>query len=113
MPHPQTTVVMSAIMVTIKCAHAGVGWGDPHYDTCDGRRSDFNGQGEFVLLEVLPTSGEMFPVFTLQGRMEHSMWPATTHRGLAFGWPELAFHVSVVQPLYVEYDKVYSERLSF
>ena len=53
--------------------------------------------GNFVLLEVLPTSGEMSPVFTLQGRMEPSIrWPgATTHHGLAFGRPDLAFHVRV------------------
>ena len=70
-----------------------IGWGDPHYTTFDNRSYDFNDRGEYVLLEVLPTSGDM-PVFTLQGRMEPSMWPATTHRGLAFGRPELAFHVS-------------------
>ena len=73
---------------------SAIGWGDPHYTTFDGRRYDFNDRGEFVLLEVLPTSGEMLPVFILDGRMEHSMWPATTHRGLAFGRPDLAFHVS-------------------
>ena len=82
-------LLLCALMVS------AIGWGDPHYTTFDGRMHDFNDRGDFVLLEVLPTSGEMSPVFTLQGWMEPSMWPATTHRGLAFGQRDLAFHVSI------------------
>ena len=87
---------------------SAIGWGDPHYTTFDGVSYDFNDRGEYVLLEVLPKNAsddsEMMPVlqptnaagdpvFTLDGRMEPSMWPATTHHGLAFGRPDLAFHV--------------------
>lgn len=71
------------------------GRGDPHYTTFDGRYHTFNGQGEYILLEVLSNGsrGDLAPVFTLQGRTEPSLWPATTHRALAFGSSELAFQV--------------------
>ena len=69
------------------------GFGDPHYTTFDGKRFDFNGMGDFILMEALSDDGT--PVFTLQGRMRTiPPWPrTTTHSGLAFGYSELAFHV--------------------
>lgn len=53
------------------------------------------------MLEVLPADdSEMSPdpVFTIQGRTEPSdrWFGATTHGGVAFGRPGLAFHVSII-----------------
>lgn len=70
------------------------GRGDPHYTTFDGRSHTFNGQGKFILLEVLSEDTRSV-LFTLQGRTEPSSWPATTHRALAFGSCDLAFQVHV------------------
>lgn len=87
-------------MLVVKSMHhvhvAGIGWGDPHYTTFDDRSYDFQGRGDYLILEVLSTSGDG-PVFTLQGRTDNSVtWPgATTHRGLAFGRSDRAFHVSI------------------
>ena len=53
------------------------------------------------MLEVLPADDSETspnPVFTIQGRTEYSdRWVgATTHGGVAFGRPDLAFHVSII-----------------
>ena len=94
------------ISSTFNCglSHAASGSGDPHYTTFDGRYYTFNGDGDFTLLEILPENREenteentekKEPVFTLQGRLGRvSFWGVTTHLGLAFGQPNLAFHVS-------------------
>ena len=70
------------------------GQGDPHYATFDRRYYTFNGNGDFTTLEVLPRDSDV-PIFSLQGRLGRvSFWGVTTHLGLAFGQPDLAFHVS-------------------
>ncbi len=77
--------------------HTGSGLGDPHYRTFDNFHYNFQGQGEFTLLELYQ-AGETDPVFSIQG---HLGYPAdwkdrgvTGHLGLAFGDPNFAFHVS-------------------
>ena len=74
----------------------GIGWGDPHYTTFDGEKYDFQGLGDFVLLDVLPANGTM-PVFTIQGVLGRPTgWSHVTgHIGLAFGNQNLAFQVSI------------------
>ncbi len=75
--------------------HTGIGWGDPHYTTFDNVRYDFQGRGDFTLLELYQASGTD-PVFSIQGRLgQPSGWRGVTgHLGLAFGDPNFAFHVS-------------------
>lgn len=74
----------------------GLGYGDPHYRTFDGRQYDFQGIGEFTLLELYE-SGAGDPIFSIHGRLgQPSGWrPGVSgHIGLAFGDPSLAYHVS-------------------
>ncbi len=72
------------------------GSGDPHYTTFDGRYFDFNGYGEFILVEASRRDSKT-PVFTLQGRTgQVSFWRVTTTLALAFGHSDLSFHVSII-----------------
>ena len=75
--------------------HAGYGSGDPHYRTLDGKFYDFQGNGEYVLLRVLPENGNS--LFILQGRMQP--WSpgsgVSVHIDFAFGGQGSAFHVRV------------------
>ncbi len=64
----------------------------------DLRRFDFQGQGDFILLEVIPLDEDIrtgTPLFSLQGRLERiPSWPGNTvHMALAFGDGDLAFQV--------------------
>ena len=77
-------------MINLGTAH-----GDPHYVTFDGRSFDFNGDGDFLLLNVLTPEGDSSE-FMLQGKLGMvSFWRVTTHKALAFGQPGLSFHVSI------------------
>ena len=76
--------------------HAGSGSGDPHYRTFDGRYFDFQGVGDFTILEAQRKN--IPALFTLQGRLNilpphNSRY--TWHVGLAFGQSDLAFEVSI------------------
>ena len=60
------------------------GWGDPHIATLDGRTYTFNGWGEYIILQYLPSNME--DSFTLQGRMVPvNMTSATQYTAFAFG----------------------------
>ena len=90
----KVSLLYSMIVTMYVFLFPAAGHGDPHYDTFDDRRYTFNGAGDFTLLEVLPEDSEV-PIFTMQGRLGRvSFWRVTTHLGLSFGQPDLAFHVS-------------------
>lgn len=72
----------------------GSGFGEPHFVTFDGKRFSFNGLEDYTLLEVLPEFSNV-PVFTLQGRLKPG-FAVSFHAELAFGKPDLAFHVSIL-----------------
>ena len=87
------------MVVPVIVYSTGSGSGDPHYITFDRRPYTFNGNGDFTVLEVLPEDSDV-PVFTLQGRLGRTSFfrrTATTHLGLAFGQPNVAFHVGIVE----------------
>ena len=77
---------------------AASGSGDPHYYAFFGRYFDFQGSGDFVLLDVVSLDDELDtgdPIFSIQGRMiEQSPWiGATVHQALAIGDKDNAFQV--------------------
>lgn len=79
--------------------HAGLGFGDPHYITFDNLPYEFQGIGDYTLLELYQSSEATDPVFTIQGRLGQPDpgWQAegvSGHVGLAFGDPSFAVHVS-------------------
>ena len=76
------------------------GQGDPHYVSFFKRPFDFQGKGEFSLLEVIPLTEELVsgkPIFWLQGRLVPyvHITTAAVHEALAFGDEDLSFQVSV------------------
>lgn len=75
----------------------GSGTSDPHFATLNGKRYDFQGEGEFVTLELLPNNP---PQFMLQGRQKvfpfEGWLPASWHVAVAFGRLDLAFQVSII-----------------
>ena len=83
-------VIISSLLSVL----LGTGHGDPHYETFDGREYDFNGMGDFLLLDIRTPEGDSYE-FRLQGRLDRvSFWSVTAHQALAFGQPGLTFHVS-------------------
>lgn len=44
-----TNPIMSVVHVCLFCSHIAFAWGDPHFETFDGKTYTFNGVGEFVL----------------------------------------------------------------
>lgn len=79
--------------------YTGEGSGDPHFTTFDGFQHHFQGQGEFIILEI-PKEVDVNPRFTLQGEMKlwcdgccHNLC-VTGHTKLAFGREDLAFEVN-------------------
>ncbi len=83
-------------MIITCVIYTAQGAGDPHYKTFDGRYFDFNGCGDYTMMEAL-SRDDGTPVFTLQGRTGRVFfWPATTHLALAFGHSNLSYHVSII-----------------
>ncbi len=78
--------------------YIGSGTGDPHFTTLDGKYYHFQGEGDFVTLELLPFRPNNPPELILQGRHKVlPMWEgASWHVAIAFGRPDLAFQVSVI-----------------
>ncbi len=81
---------------------AASGAGDPHYTSFFRRYYDFQGSGDFSILEVVLSDDDLStgdPLFVLQGRMiQVSPWyGATVQQAFAFGNQELAFQVQCFQ----------------
>ena len=70
------------------------GTGDPHYRAVTGRRFDFHGDGEFLLLEIGPERSQIQGIVS---RLRRSRRGAAVHRSFAFGEPgRFAYQVSLV-----------------
>ena len=67
----------------------GHGLGDPHYKTFDNQYYDFQGNGEYIYVELLDTDGNV--IYHVQGRIGFiPAWNSnrvTGHRSVAFGSP--------------------------
>ena len=70
------------------------GTGDPHYRAVTGRRFDFHGDGEFLLLEIGPECSQIQGILS---RRRRSRRDVAVHRSFAFGEPgRFAYQVSLV-----------------
>ena len=70
------------------------GWGDPHYRDVNGRRFDFHGDGEFLLLEIGPERSQLQGILS---RLGTSTSGVAVHRSFAFGEPGIfAYQVNLV-----------------
>ena len=70
------------------------GIGDPHYRAVTGRRFDFHGDGEFLLLEIGPERSQLQGILS---RLRRSRRGVAVHRSFAFGEPgRFAYQVSLV-----------------
>ena len=70
------------------------GIGDPHYRAVTGRRFDFHGDGEFLLLEIGPERSQLQGILS---RLRRSRRGVAVHRSFAFGEPgRFAYQVSVM-----------------
>ena len=71
----------------------GWGCGDPHYRSVTGRRFDYHGDGEFLLIEIGSERSQVQGILTRLGRRGR---PAV-HRSFAFGEPgRFAYQVRLV-----------------
>ena len=69
----------------------GWGCGDPHYKSVTGRRFDFHGDDEFLLIEIGSERSQVQGILSRLGRRR----PAV-HRSFAFGEPgRFAYQVSL------------------
>ena len=71
------------------------GCGDPHYRSVTGRRFDFHGDDEFLLIEIGSERSQLQGVLSTLGRSTRKV---AVHRSFAFGEPgKFAYQVSSVQ----------------
>jgi len=70
--------------------------GDPHLTTFDGRDYDFQGRGDFTVMQIVP-DGQTEPIVRMDAyfdeRRNRDWGSATTSLGIALGTPEGAVHV--------------------
>lgn len=72
--------------------YTGHGWYDPNFRTLDNERFNFQGLGDYVIVEALDvTEDDTVIAFAFQGRFtQHASNPGVTwHTLLAFGEPDL------------------------